>query len=148
MATSRAAPRPRRPSCATGSGASAKRFLRVRGRRVVGRGDALIEVARQHGAKAVILAITKAEPALLQEVADQCQVAGLEFVVVPPVRELIGGRVELEQLRAFNIADLLGRDTVQTDLSAIAGLVSGQVVLVTGAGGSTAGEPAAGVDGG
>ena len=51
------------------------------------------------------------------------------------MRELIGGRVELEQLRAFNIADLLGRDTVQTDLSAIAGLVSGQVVLVTGAGG-------------
>jgi len=118
----------------------AKRFLRVRGRRVVGRGDALIEVARQHGAKAVILAITKAEPALLQEVADQCQVAGLEFVVVPPVRELIGGRVELEQLRAFNIADLLGRDTVQTDLSAIAGLVSGQVVLVTGAGGSIGSE--------
>src|SRR5690606_25955458 len=58
----------------------------------------------------------------------------------PPVRDMISGRVELDQLREFNVADLLGRRQVETDLSEIADYVMGQVVLVTGAGGSIGSE--------
>ena len=117
-----------------------KRYLRVHGQRVMGRGPDLVDVARKTDAEVVVLAITQAEPKFIQELADRCARAGLKLVVVPPVREMIDGRVELDKLRGFNVADLLGRRPVETDLSEIADLVNGKVVLVTGAGGSIGSE--------
>lgn len=76
-------------------------------------------------------------------VADELEPAGVTLVVVPPVHEMIAGQVELGQLREFNVADLLGRRPIETDLSEIAHYVSGRRVLVTGAGGSIGSELAA-----
>jgi dTDP-glucose 4,6-dehydratase len=56
---------------------------------------------------------------------------------------MIDGQVHLGQLREFNVADLLGRRPVETDLSEVADLISGRRVLVTGAGGSIGSELAA-----
>lgn len=117
-----------------------RRFLRVRGHRVLGTGADLIDIARSAGAHAVILAISRAEPKFIQDLSDRCSQAGLALIVVPPVREMIAGQVELDKLREFNVADLLGRRPVETDLSEIADYVTGQVVLVTGAGGSIGSE--------
>ncbi|GAA4407792.1 nucleoside-diphosphate sugar epimerase/dehydratase [Fodinibacter luteus] len=117
-----------------------KRYLRVRGQRVRGRGADVVEIARETDAQVVILAVTQASPQLLQDLSDRCSVAGLSLIVVPPVREMISGQVQLEQLREFNVADLLGRRVVETDLSAIAHYVTDRVVLVTGAGGSIGSE--------
>jgi len=116
------------------------RFLRVRGYRVLGLGSDLVSVARATGAEAVVLAVSQASPQLIQDVNDECTLAGLELVVVPPLREMISGRLELDKLRAFNVADLLGRRPIETDLSEIADHVTGKVVLVTGAGGSIGSE--------
>lgn len=118
----------------------AKRYLRVRGQRVRGRGKDVTDVARVTGAEVVILAITQATPTVLQDLSDRCTAAGLSLVVVPPVREMISGQVQLDQLREFNVADLLGRRQVHTDLSQIAHYVTGKVVMVTGAGGSIGSE--------
>lgn len=116
------------------------RFLRVRGYRVLGRGDDLLRAARETEAQVVVLAISAASPQLIQKVSDLCTDAGLELVVVPPLREMISGRLELDKLRAFNVADLLGRRPIETDLSSIAEHITGKVVLVTGAGGSIGSE--------
>lgn len=117
-----------------------KRFLRVKGRRVLGRGADLLAVAEATGAEVVIVAITHASPQLLQDVSDRCDEAGLSLVVVPPVREMIGGRVNLDELREFNVTDLLGRREIETSAAQISGYVSGRVVLITGAGGSIGSE--------
>ena len=117
-----------------------KRFLRVRGYRVLGRGPDVVDVARAHGAELVILAISSPTPTLMQQLSDRCRDAGLKLVVVPPVREMIGGRVDLAQLREFNVTDLLGRRPIQTDLAAISDYVTDHVVMVTGAGGSIGSE--------
>ncbi|WP_353352876.1 nucleoside-diphosphate sugar epimerase/dehydratase [Intrasporangium sp. DVR] len=117
-----------------------KRFLRVSGRRVMGRGADLLQVAEATGAEVVIVAITHASPQLLQDLSDRCTEAGLSLVVVPPVREMIGGRVELDKLREFNVSDLLGRREIETSAAQISGYVTGKVVLITGAGGSIGSE--------
>ena len=117
-----------------------KRSLRVRGYRVRGTGADLVRVALERGATTVILAISNATPKLLQETARRCDANGLKLVVLPPLREMIGGQVTLGALREFNVADLLGRRPVKTDLSEIAGYINGKVVLVTGAGGSIGSE--------
>src|SRR5690606_36899334 len=87
----------------------AKRYLRIRGHRVLGRGVDLPELAQQRGVVVIILAIRSAEPAFIQELADRLEPVGITLVVVPPVREMIDGQVQLGQLREFNVADLLGR---------------------------------------
>ena len=117
-----------------------KRFLRVNGHRVLGTGRDMVEVAQTHGAQKVILAITNASPKLIQDVSSRCRAHGLELVVLPPVSEMIGGRVSLASLREFNVHDLLGRRPINTDLSSVAGYVTGRSVLVTGAGGSIGSE--------
>ncbi|MHB1008682.1 MAG: polysaccharide biosynthesis protein [Propionibacteriaceae bacterium] len=117
-----------------------KRFLRVRGYRVLGQGDDIVEVARSQGAEAVILAISSVGPSRIQELSTRCAAAGLKLMVVPPVREMIGGRVSLGQLRELSVTDLLGRRPVTTDLAEVARYVTGNVVLVTGAGGSIGSE--------
>ncbi|KGN39136.1 polysaccharide biosynthesis protein [Knoellia subterranea] len=118
----------------------AKHYLRIRGHRVAGRGRDLISVAEAKGAEVVVLAITGATPALVQRVADQCKLAGLRLLIIPPVSELIAGRVHLEQIRELDVRDLLGRREIEIDLSEIADYVGGKVVLVTGAGGSIGSE--------
>ncbi|GAB3815813.1 nucleoside-diphosphate sugar epimerase/dehydratase [Tessaracoccus terricola] len=125
----------------------AKRFLRVGGHRVLGTRSDLAKVAHDQQAETLILAMTNPDPQLLQQLADACAEAGLEFVVVPPVREMIGGRITLDTLREFNVEDLLGRRPIKTDLAAIADYVAGKVVLVTGAGGSIGSELARQVHG-
>ncbi len=117
-----------------------KRFLRVRGHRVLGRGEDAIDVARKTDAEVIVLAVSQASPKMIQDLADRCKSAGLTLVVVPPVREMISGRIDLDQLREFNVADLLGRRQVKTDLSEIADFLTGKVVMVTGAGGSIGSE--------
>ncbi len=113
-----------------------KRSLRVGRYRVRGTGADLIAVAHERGATTVILAISAASPQLIESVSQRCESAGLKFVTLPPLREMIGGQVRLDALRELNVADLLGRRQVQTDLSQIASYITGKTVLVTGAGGS------------
>jgi FlaA1/EpsC-like NDP-sugar epimerase len=60
--------------------------------------------------------------------------------VLPPVSELLDGRVGEGDIRLLTEADLLGRREIDTDIAAIAGYLSGRRVLVTGAGGSIGAE--------
>lgn len=117
-----------------------KRNLRVRKYRVRGSGRDFVPIAQERGAQVVILAISNASPKLLKAVSDRCERYGLKLVVVPPVREMIGGRVSLGALREFNVADLLGRRPITTDLTEISDYITDKVVLVTGAGGSIGSE--------
>ncbi|SDB80382.1 NDP-sugar epimerase, includes UDP-GlcNAc-inverting 4,6-dehydratase FlaA1 and capsular polysaccharide biosynthesis protein EpsC [Raineyella antarctica] len=117
-----------------------KRYRRIGSYRVLGQGSDLLDIARQTDADGVILAISAATRELIDRLAEESQAAGLKFITVPPVRERIGGRVRLQELREFNVADLLGRRQIHTDLQAIGDYVAGKVVLVTGAGGSIGSE--------
>lgn len=117
-----------------------KRHLRIHGIPVLGTGGSLAAVAAEYDAAAVILAVPGADGALIgrvQEVADE---ADLELFLLPRVSELIGGRVAASDIRRVEIGDVLGRHQVSTDLSAIAGYLSGKRVLITGAGGSIGSE--------
>ncbi|WP_426245534.1 polysaccharide biosynthesis protein [Nocardioides sp. LHG3406-4] len=117
-----------------------KRHLKIHGVPVLGSGHNLASVAADCGATAVIFAVPNAAGALIGRVQEQAQEAELDFFVLPRVSELIGGRVEATDIRPVEIGDVLGRHQVSTDLSAIAGYLTGKRVLITGAGGSIGSE--------
>ncbi len=117
-----------------------KRHLRLLGVPVLGQGGQLPELIEKHEIDTVILAITRADTALINDAAAAVENAGARFLVLPPVSELINGRVQLKDVREVDITDILGRHQVETNLDEIAGYLTGHCVLVTGAGGSIGSE--------
>lgn len=117
-----------------------KRNLRMLGVPVLGGGDKLIDQAAARGATTVILAITHADSEVVRRVSATVEGAGLRLLVLPAIQELIDGRVHLSDVREVDIADILGRHQVETNVGEIAGYLTDRVVLVTGAGGSIGSE--------
>ena len=78
----------------------------------------------------------------LRKLFDECTVAGATVRVIPAMDELLGNKATFSEigLRAVEIKDLLRREPVRLDDSAIAVLVEGRTVMVTGAGGSIGSE--------
>ena len=106
---------------------------------VGGMGD-LDQTLTKTSAHEVVLAIPSAAPELVRRAARAAEAAGLSLKVVPALRDVVAGASPMRQVRKARIEDLLGRKQVVTDLAAVNELVSGRVVLLTGAGGSIGAE--------
>jgi FlaA1/EpsC-like NDP-sugar epimerase len=73
---------------------------------------------------------------------DECTAAGATVKVLPAIDELLDGQSDPThvRLRSVEIKDLLRREPVKLDDSAIRALIEGRTVMVTGAGGSIGSE--------
>ncbi|MGH3996990.1 MAG: polysaccharide biosynthesis protein, partial [Pseudonocardiaceae bacterium] len=76
----------------------------------------------------------------LRDVARRATEAGLAVKVLPSFSEVFRSWVGLSDLRDPDIADLLGRRQIDTDVASIADYLVDKRVLVTGAGGSIGSE--------
>lgn len=110
----------------------------VQGVRVLGGVGALDDLARARQAGTLLLAGAPGQ-ALRREMLMRWSGSGLNLLTLPTADEMLqpGGHAPLRQVR---LEDLLGRPPVQLDAQGLAGLFSGQTVLVTGAGGSIGSE--------
>ncbi len=112
----------------------------LRGSAILGGIDDLADVGRRAELDQVILAIPSATSELVRRVADACADLGVQLKVLPGVSEFVNGRASLADVRDLSIDDLLGRQQIRTDLAAVAAMVQGRRVMVTGAGGSIGAE--------
>ena len=117
-----------------------KQHLRINGVPVSGDRNDMADVARTFDASAIVIAIPSAGAGLIAELSERAVEAGLDVMVLPPVRELFGGDVGVADIRPISESDLLGRHEVDTDVSSISSYITGRRVLVTGAGGSIGSE--------
>jgi FlaA1/EpsC-like NDP-sugar epimerase len=113
---------------------------RLHGVPVLGTRAAIPRLVDRYQVTAVLLAIPSATDELVREVAELCEQAHVTLKVLPSVHESVGGKVTARDLRDLRIEDLLGRKQVETDLQAVATMLRGRRVLVTGAGGSIGSE--------
>jgi FlaA1/EpsC-like NDP-sugar epimerase len=113
---------------------------RLHGIPVLGTLASIPRVADRYQVSAVLLAIPSATDDLVRDVAAMCERAHITLKVLPSVHETVGGKVTARDLRDLRIEDLLGRQQVETDLEAVAAMLRGRRVLVTGAGGSIGSE--------
>ena len=118
---------------------SSKARRSIRGVKVEGTRESLIEVAELHDADVLLIAAPSADSGTIRELSALGVAAGLEVLVVPPAAQLYG-TLGIGDIRSVTEEDLLGRRPVQTDLHLIAGYLTGKTVLVTGAGGSIGSE--------
>jgi FlaA1/EpsC-like NDP-sugar epimerase len=117
-----------------------KRNLQIMGVRVLGDRTQLAKAAEDTGAEALLIAIPSADATLISDLNEHAGQLDLAVKVLPAVRDLFGGGPSLADIRDINIADLLGRHQIETNVDEIAGYVTGKRVLVTGAGGSIGSE--------
>jgi FlaA1/EpsC-like NDP-sugar epimerase len=118
-----------------------KRSMRLQGVRVLGTTGDLPRLLRDNKPDEVIIAIPSAAGETRQKIVEACRDAGVPVKTLPAVHELIAGDVNLaRQLREVQVEDVLGREAVELDLASIASYITGETVLVTGAGGSIGSE--------
>lgn len=113
---------------------------RIYGVRVRGQIRDLASVAVREDAEVVIVAIPSATGELLGLIQKLAAQAGLPVKVLPSIAEMFDGTVSIRDVRDINMADILGRKPVDTDIESIAHILMGKRVLVTGAGGSIGSE--------
>ncbi|MEW6589800.1 MAG: nucleoside-diphosphate sugar epimerase/dehydratase [Pseudomonadota bacterium] len=96
--------------------------------------------ARKMEVEDIVLALPSAAHEVRKRITQACTQAGLSVMTIPSLEDLVAGRVSVSSLRRIELDDLLGRDPVQLDDSGLHRLLTGQVVMVTGAGGSIGSE--------
>lgn len=117
-----------------------KQHQTIYGVPVVGRLSELAKVLDNKRVNEVIIAIPSAPGKIVRMVADVCRLKGAPFRTMPGIYELLGGKVNITRLREVDITDLLRREPTHVFDEQMGAVLTGKVVLVTGAGGSIGSE--------
>lgn len=104
------------------------------------RGKDIQRMIEMTGVEEVLLAVPSATRARRREILGFLENFPLHVRSVPGFMDLASGRVKVEDIQEVDIADLLGRDAVPAQSDLLAHCITGQVVMVTGAGGSIGSE--------
>jgi len=92
------------------------------------------------GAEEILLALPSAARERRREILGYLEGFALHVRSIPGIMDLASGRVQVDDIREVDIGDLLGRDPVPAQSDLLERCIVGQVVLVTGAGGSIGSE--------
>ena len=89
----------------------------------------------------ILIAIPSAAGTLRGRIVRAARERGTPVRTLPTVFELLqGGKQFVRQVRSVQVEDVLGRDPVVMDLDRVGAYLQGEVVMVTGAGGSIGSE--------
>jgi FlaA1/EpsC-like NDP-sugar epimerase len=122
-----------------------KRGLRIEGVKVRGNTEhELPRVLNETEPDEVIIAIPSAPGSTRARVVRACRLRGIPVRTLPTVFELLqtssGAGTLARQMREVRVEDVLGREPVQMELERVGAYLTGETVLVTGAGGSIGSE--------
>ncbi|MDD2881583.1 MAG: nucleoside-diphosphate sugar epimerase/dehydratase [Rhodoferax sp.] len=98
------------------------------------------QVVDRQGITDILLALPSATRDRRNAILDSLRPLPIHIRTLPGLSDLASGRVTVQDFRELDVEDLLGRDPVPPDAALLARDLAGQVVLVTGAGGSIGGE--------
>lgn len=90
--------------------------------------------------KEILIAVKSLSSESLGEILEICAKSVVKFKIVSSAVDISTNEVHLSKIRKMEISDLLGRDLVSLDWSAIKSMICGKRILVTGAGGSIGSE--------
>lgn len=98
------------------------------------------QVVSRQGVTDILLALPSATRDRRNAILDSFRSLPIHIRTIPGLSDLASGRVTVQDFRELDVEDLLGRDPVPPDAALLKRDLAGQVVLVTGAGGSIGGE--------
>jgi FlaA1/EpsC-like NDP-sugar epimerase len=98
------------------------------------------DVVRRFGITDILLALPSISRQRRREILERLQGLPVHVRTLPGIVDLASGRVTVQDFRELEIEDLLGREATPPNAQPLAQLLAGQVVMVTGAGGSIGSE--------
>jgi FlaA1/EpsC-like NDP-sugar epimerase len=116
------------------------RGANINGRPVLGRLDQLPDVAREASVNMLLIALPGASTTEMRRIVALCDATDLPYRTVPRLEDVVAGRAHFNEIKEVAIEDLLGRDAVELDWTAIRETLSAKRVLITGGGGSIGAE--------
>src|SRR5262245_45551497 len=113
---------------------------RIHGVPVLGTRRDLVRIIGQANPDEVLVAMPRAASDVLRAIVSELEPYKVPIKTVPRLRDIIDGRVTLNQVHDLRVEDLLGRAPVGLDIGAARQLIKGKRILITGAGGSIGSE--------
>jgi FlaA1/EpsC-like NDP-sugar epimerase len=113
---------------------------RIHGVPVLGTRKDLKEIVAKHKPDEILMAMPNADPASMRAVVRELQAFKIPIKTLPKLTDIIGGKIELNEIRNLSLEDLLARPPVGLDPAPVKHLIRGRRVMVTGAGGSIGSE--------
>ncbi len=113
---------------------------RIHGVPVLGTRDEVKDILVKHKVDEVLIAMPNADAATIRTIVRALQAFKLPIKTLPKLTDIIGGKVELNEIRSLSVEDLLARPPVGLDPMPVKHLIRGRRVMVTGAGGSIGSE--------
>jgi len=108
--------------------------------RVMGGASMIAELTARWEIDLVMIAMPSATSVQMQRIVGLCNHCGVVFRTLPLLQEIVSGKATSSDIREVRIEDLLGREQVQLDWSAICEGLAHKRILVTGGGGSIGSE--------
>jgi FlaA1/EpsC-like NDP-sugar epimerase len=88
----------------------------------------------------IVIAIPSLSKPELNRIYEECKKTKVKTQMLPMFEDLVTGKVAVNEIRDVNVDDLLGRKPVVLDTLSIESIITNNVVLITGAGGSIGSE--------
>ncbi len=102
--------------------------------------SALADVVKRFGITDVLLALPSVPRQRRHQIIENLRPLPVRIRTIPGLTDLASGRVTVTDFQDLDLEDLLGRDPVAPDPELLGRHIRGQVVMVTGAGGSIGSE--------
>ena len=100
----------------------------------------LAELIAENAVTDILLAMPSASRERRFQILEMAKLLPVHIQTLPSMSDLATGRVTVQDIRELDVEDLLGRAPVPPRLDLLANELHGQIVLVTGAGGSIGSE--------
>ncbi|WP_156854425.1 nucleoside-diphosphate sugar epimerase/dehydratase [Oceanobacillus sp. AG] len=107
---------------------------------VVGTVNDIPRIVDEYGVEHIVIAIPSLRSGELKNIVEACASTPAQVQMIPKIEDLMTGRITVSSLKNIEVEDLLGREPVKLDINAISEYVTGNTVMVTGAGGSIGSE--------
>ena len=114
--------------------------LNIQGVPVVGNRYQIPEIVATQNIRQVVIAMPTTSGKTIREIVDLCQAIGIKVTTLPATNEIFNLSNQTNPLREVKIEDLLRREAIETDTQSVFQLLTGKVVMVSGAGGSIGSE--------
>ncbi|KQL56480.1 MULTISPECIES: polysaccharide biosynthesis protein [Bacillaceae] len=107
---------------------------------VLGGTKSLQEIVANERVEHIIIAIPSLNKTDLNHIIKLSTDTKIKTQILPRMEDLVLGAVQVSQFKDVEVEDLLGREPVELDVDGIADYITGETILVTGAGGSIGSE--------
>ncbi|MEJ8767635.1 nucleoside-diphosphate sugar epimerase/dehydratase [Oceanobacillus sp. HCA-5259] len=107
---------------------------------VVGTVNDIPRIVDEYDVEHIVIAIPSLRSGELKNIVEACASTPAQVQMIPKIEDLMTGRITVSSLKNIEVEDLLGREPVKLDINAISEYVTGNTVMVTGAGGSIGSE--------